>query len=130
MEPELEARVDGARSAANRVRAALERAKAIKKESMQINEQDEWTRFKRRGDLLQKAKEVGSDEFAAYKEVSECWSAVSRMTMPHAHVDPSAALAQRVVDCDYRQANHDINEISWLVDEVEQNCTGVRQHLR
>ena len=130
MEPELEARVDGARSAANRVCAALKRAEATKKESMQINEQDEWTLFKRRGDLLQRAEEAERDGLAALRELNECRSAVRRMTMAHAHVDASAALAQRVVDCDYRQANHDINEISWLVGEVRQNCTGVRQHLR
>ena len=118
MEPKTEAGVDGARSAANRVRAALERAKAIKKESMQINEQDEWMQSKRSRALLRDANQVEQETVTAYKEVSECRRAVREWT--NGHVDASATLAQRTVERAYRQANKDVNTVSTLLYEVRQ----------
>ena len=76
MEPKTEAGVDDARSAADCVHTAAEKAKAIKEESMQINEQDEWILSKRSRALLRDANQVEQEVVTAYKEVSECGRAV------------------------------------------------------
>ena len=118
----IEADVDAARSAADRVRGAREKATELKDATMQITGKEAWVLRKTIKRFREEAEQVMLEARTAYEEVSKRWRAVEEATNAHIQVDELAALAQRTARCAYEQANKDMNIVSQLVCEVTQNC--------
>lgn len=120
LKPEIEDGVDAVRCSALQVRKSLEEAKAMKDASMQINEQDEWVRYKTAKSFWQKAEQVEQEAREAYDEMGNCWRTLPVATSVRA--DPQVAFAGRTAEAAYKQATDDANNILRLVGEVKQNC--------
>ena len=117
---EIEAGVDAVRCPALQVRKSLEEAKAMMDASMQINEQDEWVRYKAAKSFWQKAEQVEQEVEEAYHETSERWRALPVAT--NVHADPQIAFAKRTAEAAYQQATSDANNTRQLVGTIKQNC--------
>lgn len=126
----IEADVDATRCSTARVADAKEQALALKRDTMQIDERDEWARYKRAKCYCNEAEQLMRQAKESCDEAASRWRAVMAATNAHVQGNALAALANRTADRAYKDATRDINLISELVKEVTQNCKDASEALR
>ena len=118
----VEQDVEGARAAATSVVEARKKAADAKDKSLQLaNLQDGWAQAIAARELSKNAEEIKAEALRAYGEASDRWRAVMDATNAYPR-HPLSVSACRAAKCAYRKANADMNAVSELVYDVEQNC--------
>ena len=115
----VEALVDDVRNAAAQVREAKERAERLKEAFGEINEEDEWERYKAEKCLAQQAEQLELEAQEAYQRIVDQRPALMKMNA--GQLGPLGPIAKRAVGSAYSQANEDINCLRGLVDDVKGN---------